>query len=421
MKEYPPSNLKVIVLVSAVLAVVIVGAVSLWTTIFLPIATMEVNRVGWYLFSFISGISMIVLPGTLPLTLVIISLSLGRGFGRGVGMALSFGLGISVMLSMYGVLAAVLGEAGLRVAGAEVADIKNWVYFIAGFFAYVFALSEIGLVKFYFPAYVGYVPKFVHKKKFIMTAFLLGLLFGNVGVGSSHPAVPLLLIESLSSGDVFYGWSLFFVHALGRVLPLLFLSGLAMLGVNGLTWLLAKRETIVKGSGWGMSVVASLILTVGVFAGDWWAKSTLYDVGLFGQPVLWGWAFLAFLWILPLWWHYAKEQSRVYGTPAMQIQKLQRTLERTEEERMGLEGVLHLNQGVIGKRIKELEFHIDGLWKKRMVLEEAMRYGARGDFRDSASQGYEEQLLRLRLYLYLVMTAFLVLVFALFSSGTLVM
>mgnify|MGYP001617933425 CR=1 FL=1 len=47
---------------------------------------------GWYLFSFAAGLTMIVLPCTLPLAFVIVPLSLGKGAAKGLGIALAFGI-----------------------------------------------------------------------------------------------------------------------------------------------------------------------------------------------------------------------------------------------------------------------------------------------------------------------------------------
>src|SRR3989344_5450880 len=145
---------------------------------------------GWYLFSFAAGLSMIVLPCTLPLAFVIVPLSMGRG-AKGLGIALAF------------------------------------------------ALGEIGLVKFRMPTYTGAAPAFIQKQQDYLKALLLGLFLGNIGVGCPHPATPVILTRIAASGDVFYGWLLFFTHAVGRVLPLLLLAFLGIIGINALSWLVA--------------------------------------------------------------------------------------------------------------------------------------------------------------------------------------
>jgi cytochrome c-type biogenesis protein len=440
-------TLKTIVALSAIILTVVIAAGLAWFLFLSPQAGADIGRMGWYLFSFAAGLTMIVLPCTLPLAFVIVPLSMGKGLVKGLGMALSFGGGVALMLSVYGVLAALAGKAGLSMMGAQVEDIKNWVYFFAGIFAYTFALAEIGLVKFHMPSYTGSAPDFIQQRKDFVKAFLLGMFLGNIGVGCPHPATPLILIEIATSGDVFYGWTMFLVHAIGRVLPLILLSVLAVLGVNGLNWLVARKEKIERINGWAMVFVAGFILTLGLFTHDWWTNSGQHNVlekitqeqafntrmnaqlntevahehgvkenavGIFGQPAEWGNWFIVFLWILPFFWYYQKEKKRVLGTPALQLQKLQHRLDRVELERRGIEVVLHIPEGEQGARVKELETQIDAMEKERRVLEEGMRYGAESGLRDETSQRYEEEVLHLRRNWYITISLLLIVVFAVF-------
>ncbi len=449
MEQQSSGNLKAIIAISAIVVTFIIGAGLFWFLFLAPAMGegTELGRLGWYLFSFAAGLTMIVLPCTLPLAFVIVPLSMGKGLAKGLGMALSFGAGVALMLSVYGVLAALAGKAGLSMMGAQVEDIKNWVYFFAGLFAYTFALAEIGLLKFRMPSYTGSAPDFIQKRRDFVKAFLLGMFLGNIGVGCPHPATPLILIEIASSADVFYGWSMFFVHAVGRVLPLILLAVLGVLGVNGLNWLVARKDKIERVNGWAMVFVAGFILTLGLFTHDWWTNSGQHNllekitqeqafntrmneqlntevahahgvkqnaVGIFGQPAEWGNWFIVLLWILPFWWSYRKEKKRVLGTPALQIQKLQLQLERAEEERRGIEVVLHIPEGEQGNRVKELESQMDGLIKERVALEEAMRYGGESGLRDATSQKYEEEALHLRRNWYITLALLLIAVFVYF-------
>ena len=308
------------------------------------------NNLGlfWWIFSFAAGLSMIVLPCTLPLAFVIVPLSMGRGIVKGLGMALSFGLGIALTLSLYGVAAALLGKVAITALGSDAAEtIKNWVYFIAGMFALVFALSEIGLMKFRMPTYTGAAPAFIQKKQDYLKALLLGLFLGNIGIGCPHPATPLIFVEIASSGNVLYGWLLFLVHAIGRVLPLIFLALLGIMGVNGLSWLVARKDKVEKITGWAMVFVAGFILTLGLFSHDWWVNSGIHTglekltqeesllnivkqnigsavthehgmevgSGLFGLPLWLGNWFLVFLWVFPIWWWWLRDKKRVNAIP----------------------------------------------------------------------------------------------------------
>lgn len=304
----------------------------------------ETSGFGWYLFSYAMGLTMIVLPCTFPLAFVVVPLSMGKGAAKGLGIAVSFGLGVALTLSVYGILAAIIGKTFISSFGVQAELLKNWMYFLAGIIAYLFALGELGLVKFRMPSYSGAAPAGIQQqKRDFLKAFFLGLFLGNIGVGCPHPATPLIFLEIARVGNVFYGWSLFFVHAIGRVLPLLLLALLGILGVNGLTWLTARREKVERATGWIMVFVAAFILILGLFSHDWWVNSgqhTLLEqvtqeekflgavaerlgteaphghgleegAGLFGLPLEWGNWVLVFLWLLPLWWVYFKEHYRV--------------------------------------------------------------------------------------------------------------
>ncbi|MEK7622014.1 MAG: cytochrome c biogenesis protein CcdA [Patescibacteria group bacterium] len=331
------------ILIGGILALTILMIFGLlWAFVLGPQnSALASGSLGWYLFSYAMGLTMIVLPCTLPLAFVIVPMVLKKGAGKGFGLALAFGLGVAITLSLYGILAAVVGKLAIGSLATPLETVKNWVYFIAGIFAYLFALSEVGLMKFHMPTYKGAAPAFIQKQGDYLKALLLGLFLGNIGVGCPHPATPLILTEIASSGDIFYGWTLFLVHALGRIIPLLILAFLAILGVNALSWLVARKDKLERATGWAMVFVAGFILTLGLFTHDWWVNSgqhTLLEsitqeelltgkiaaelgvgnahthgletgAGLFGLPLSWGNWFMVFLWALPLWWYYKKKRE----------------------------------------------------------------------------------------------------------------
>lgn len=298
---------------------------------------------GWYLFSFAAGLTMIVLPCTLPLAFVIVPLSMGKGPVKGFMIALAFGIGVTITLSMYGVVTAAVGKVAIEGLGASLESVKNWMYFIAGVFAYLFALGELGLVRFRMPSYTGAFPGFIQKQQDVLKALLLGFFLGNIGVGCPHPATPVILTRIAVSGDVLYGWLLFLVHALGRVLPLLFIAILGILGVNALQALVKNKDKIERATGWGMVFVAGFILCLGLFTHDWWVLSgqhTLLEqitqeaaftgvvadtigsgkahshamptatTGLLGIPLRYANWVLVLLWLIPMWWSFIRQHYR---------------------------------------------------------------------------------------------------------------
>src|SRR3989344_863690 len=60
--------------------------------------------------AFAAGLSMIVLPCTLPLVFVVVPLAAGKGYKKGLSMALLFGLGLTITITLYGVAMAYAGK-----------------------------------------------------------------------------------------------------------------------------------------------------------------------------------------------------------------------------------------------------------------------------------------------------------------------
>jgi len=259
----------------SLLAVVIGGL--FWIFVLSPSSPVGL---GWYLFSFAAGLSMIVLPCTLPLAFVIVPMVMGKSYAKGLATALSFSIGVAITLSMYGILAALLGKAVFGFSGGSGEMIKNVFYALAGIFAITFALGELGFLKVRMPSYGGAIPGFIQNRKDILKPFLLGLFLGNIGVGCPHPATPMILGQIGVVGDVFYGWLLFFVHAIGRVIPLLVLAMFGIIGINATKALVRHRNSIAKSTAWGMVFVGAFLFTLGFFGHDWWVSSgqhTLFE------------------------------------------------------------------------------------------------------------------------------------------------
>jgi len=105
-------------------------------------------------FAYVAGISMIVLPCTLPLVFIIVPFSMGKGFRKGLGMAVLFGLGLSLTLAIYGVFVAVIGNViGLDEAVAGAGTVSKVLFMVGGTAALllVFVLSCYHLYSTIFP------------------------------------------------------------------------------------------------------------------------------------------------------------------------------------------------------------------------------------------------------------------------------
>ncbi|MFM2374233.1 MAG: Multicopper oxidase [Candidatus Parcubacteria bacterium] len=401
------------------------------------------SSAGWFLFAFATGITMIVMPCTLPLAFVIVPLSMGKGVAKGLGISLAFGFGIAVTQSMYGVIAAIIGSFALGALGAPLESVKNWVYLFAGIFALLFALGEIGLIKVRMPTYTGAAPAFIQRRQDLVKAFLLGLFLGNIGIGCPHPATPLLLIEAASSGNIAYGWLLFMTHAIGRVLPLLLLSFLGILGVNGLSWLMSRKESVERATGWAMVYVAGFILTLGLFTHDWWVNSGIHSalervtneqffnqwfnnalntavahshgfevgVGMFGLPLWLGNWFLVAVWVVPMWWWWARKRKALLSSPAFRLREIESRIDRLEKSRRELEEVVKLDDAETDFDLTQHRAQIDSLEKIRREAEEKVQFAEKGALKEPIARSYESRMLAMQRNYLVLFTFFLALIF----------
>lgn len=404
------------------------------------------SSAAWYLFAFATGLTMIVMPCTLPLAFVIVPLSMGKGLVKGLSMALSFGFGIAVTQSMYGVAAAIIGSLAIGALGAPLEAVKNWVYLFAGSFALVFAIGEIGLIKVRMPTYTGAAPAFIQKRQDVLKAFLLGLFLGNIGIGCPHPATPLLLIEAASSGNIAYGWLLFMTHAIGRVLPLLFLAFLGILGVNGLSWLMERKESVERATGWAMVFVAGFILTLGLFTHAWWVNSGIHSglesitqeqyfnatfnamlktsvahvhgletgTAMFGLPLWLGNWFLVTVWLLPMWWWWFKRRREMYSHPSFKLRSIEDRIDRLEQNRRELEEVIKLDDAEADFDLKTHKATVDALEKVRREAEAKVQFAETGAMKEPIARPYEMKILSMQRNYLITLSITLALVFIYF-------
>lgn len=199
---------------------------------------------------------------------MIIPLSMGKGYHKGLLMSLLFGLGLTITITLYSIAVALIGQA----LGLEKATMI--MYVAAGGAAFIFGLAELKLIKFKIPGgWGGGIPGFLQNQQDYVKAFGLGLFLGNAGIGCPNPATYVLLGYIASTGDVGYGALLGIVNGIGRSVPLVFLSILAILGVNAAQPLLRKKEIIDKTVGWGLVWIGAIIITLGIFGHYWLLKT----------------------------------------------------------------------------------------------------------------------------------------------------
>jgi cytochrome c-type biogenesis protein len=197
---------------------------------------------------------------------------MGKGGKKGLTMALLFGAGLTITISLYGVGIGILGQS------ADLDDISSYMFLIAGVAAFIFGLSQLKLFELKLPTYSG-TPKFIQNRGDYSKSFFMGLLLGNAGVGCPNPMFYWLLIYVASTGSIEIGASLGAVHGVGRAIPLILLSVLAIIGVNYTRGITVNRENIEKLTGWLLIIIGAFLIINGIPGGHEWYESTIIHTG----------------------------------------------------------------------------------------------------------------------------------------------
>ena len=261
----------VLVVAFALFSLVFVGIVFSLTSDVVVKGDQNISYLSWLIIAYVAGLSMIVLPCTLPLVFIIVPLSMGQGHKKGLGMALLFGAGLTITITAYGIGVAILGRT------ASLDQISFLMFLIAGIAAFVFGLSQLKLIKLKMPSYSG-TPRFIQNRGDYVKSFLMGTLLGNAGVGCPNPLFYWLLIFVANTGSIETGASLGLVHGIGRSIPLILMSVLAIMGINATKNLTSKRVSIEKATGWMLVVIGSFLIINGLPGGHQWYEGTFVHI-----------------------------------------------------------------------------------------------------------------------------------------------
>ncbi len=232
----------------------------------------DVSYPSWLIIAYVAGLSMIVLPCTLPLVFIIVPLSMGKGYKKGLLMALLFGAGLTITITAYGLGVSVIGKT------ASLDQVSIFMFLIAGIAAFLFGLSQLKLINLKLPAYSG-TPKFIQNRKDYSKSFFMGLLLGNAGVGCPNPLFYWLLIYIAGTGSLEIGATLGAVHGVGRAIPLILLSILAIIGINATKSIATNRIKIETITGWMLIVIGAFLIINGLPGGHEWYEGTIIHIG----------------------------------------------------------------------------------------------------------------------------------------------
>jgi len=206
-----------------------------------------------FLSVFFLGLGLNLTPCVYPMLSITISLFKGAGKeprGRALMKALAYVLGMVTMYSVLGLAAALTGSF----FGEWLQNF--WVQLMTGILVIVLAFSMLGLYQFRLPSWL--MPSYQGAARgALLSFFISGLLVGIVAAPCMGPAVVALLAFVSVQQNMFFGFSLFFVMALGLGSPYLLLgtySGLLSKLPKSGAWLV-----------WFERLMGVVLLTFGVF------------------------------------------------------------------------------------------------------------------------------------------------------------
>ncbi len=202
---------------------------------------------------FFLGLGLNLTPCVYPMLSITISLFRGsehEPHSRAFVKALAYVLGMVTMYSVLGLAAAMTGSffgEWLR---------NFWVQLTTGILVIGLAFSMLGLYQFRLPSWLV-PPHQGAAKGALLSFFVSGLLVGIVAAPCMGPAVLVLLAFVSVQQNMVFGFSLFFVMALGLGLPYLVLgtySGLLRKLPKSGAWLV-----------WFERLMGVVLLTFGIF------------------------------------------------------------------------------------------------------------------------------------------------------------
>jgi len=267
-KETSVTKKTLIFVLFGLFSVIFVGVVFAFTTELSPEASQSYTFSSWLILAYAAGLSMIILPCTLPFVFMIVPMTIDKGLKRGLLTASLFGAGLITTLTLYGGGLAYLGQI------TGISTLSTWLMLVAGIITYAYGLHRIGLVKIPTPSYSG-TPSFMKNRGDFSKTYLMGVLVGNAGVGCTNPLFYLMLFYIMGSGDPVTGISLGFVHGVGRAIPLVLVAVLAILGFNPTKGLLAKRKKVEKASGYLLIIIGSFLIINSTNEGQAWYMNTV--------------------------------------------------------------------------------------------------------------------------------------------------
>ncbi len=231
------------------------------------------NQTIGFSFAYLAGLSMLFLPGTLPLVFFIAPIAMNESPRKGIMMALFFGVGMMITSTVY--------EAVLIYAGGAMDVLTATVIavIVGGGWVYVLGLSEIGLIKINIlrPESASHTAQ---KHADYLKVFLIGFSLANVMFWYQNPIFYFLHMHIKDTVGTFTGWSIAIAYDLGKATSLMFITTLGIIVINatsGIKKVIINPEidSATKVTNWGLIFVGAFLLTFGGLFRRWYEDSAV--------------------------------------------------------------------------------------------------------------------------------------------------
>ncbi len=253
---------------------------------------------GWYIVSFLLGLSSGVWPDLLPVILIVVTMALASERKRAMILTVTFALTF-VLTSIFLGLIVGLAAATLTEWGIMLALVRPLIYLVVGLVTYWLALGELGLLPRPLPPQLLSLAQF-NRAATWWSAAGLGLMLALPGIISFEPTLLLPLTAALTASRLTLGALTMLFYSLGRLLPLFILVAAAWWGKNLLAQLANYRERWQKTAGWFLVFLSGLIVVSSLVA----STNLSLPVGAISLIALWLWP----------WWHSVWQKRQPVGT-----------------------------------------------------------------------------------------------------------
>jgi cytochrome c-type biogenesis protein len=208
---------------------------------------------GWLAFPlcFLGG----VISSASPCVLAVIPLIIGFVGGYAAGSqrkalqySLIFTLGLTITFIALGIIAGLMGTF--------FGNIGNFWKYVIPLVAILLGLQLLGVFKFN----PGISEKFLPKKKALLGAFLMGLLFGIVASPCATPILGVVLTYAATKQDIVYSGGLLLAYALGHWVLVLG-AGISV----SLAQKLIQSKGISNFSNYSRKIAGVILIGVGIY------------------------------------------------------------------------------------------------------------------------------------------------------------